>query len=210
MRRKRLFAAGFFLLLSATMVQMSFAQAPPVILGWTQNAEPDIDHYVIYRDEAPGMMTFLDNIPRSDTMYIDQNVTPGQTYYYKLTAVDSMNFESEATDEVIVTVGALTSTGGGEANIIRNFDLQQNYPNPFNPSTTVEFQVPEKSLITITIYDVTGHEVKKLLNEPKDAGTYYVQWNGDDNAGKTVSSGIYFYQMVAKNFRVTKKAIFQK
>jgi photosystem II stability/assembly factor-like uncharacterized protein len=73
-----------------------------------------------------------------------------------------------------------------------SYDLDQNYPNPFNPSTTIKYQIPNQSLVTLKIFDLLGREVAVLVNEKKDAGNYSVQWNASG-----FSSGIYFYRFEA-------------
>jgi len=77
------------------------------------------------------------------------------------------------------------------------FALEQNYPNPFNPSTSIEFSVPVNSDVTIKIYNLLGEVVTTLVNEVINAGHHIVVWNGNDESGNQVTSGIYFYEMKA-------------
>ena len=86
------------------------------------------------------------------------------------------------------------------------FTLYQNYPNPFNPKTTIEYEVPEKSFVTIKIYDILGREVQTLVNnEEKVRWRYKVVFDAS-----TLSSGVYFYRLQAGSFVETKKMIFMK
>lgn len=86
------------------------------------------------------------------------------------------------------------------------FHLHQNYPNPFNPSTNVEFGIRNSEWVSLKIYDLLGREVKTLVDEPKAAGSYTVQWNGTDETGQAVASGIYLYRLTAgKQFVQTRK-----
>ncbi|MFC2084234.1 M20/M25/M40 family metallo-hydrolase [Bacteroidota bacterium] len=87
------------------------------------------------------------------------------------------------------------------------FDLFQNYPNPFNPSTTIEFQIPKENNVSLKIYNIIGEEIRTLLNEYKKPGYYRVNWNGYDNKGKEVSTGIYFYKLNAGSFSKSQKMI---
>lgn len=80
---------------------------------------------------------------------------------------------------------------------VSDYVLYQNYPNPFNPVTTIKYFVPEQSIVTMKIFNVLGEEVKILLNQEKSGGNYTIQWNGIDNSGKEVSSGVYFYRIEA-------------
>jgi len=79
--------------------------------------------------------------------------------------------------------------------------LHQNYPNPFNPNTIIKFDLPARSQVEVSIYDVNGKLVKKLINDQKEAGYHSIEWNGTDTYGRKVSSGIYFYRISAKNLR---------
>jgi flagellar hook assembly protein FlgD len=85
-----------------------------------------------------------------------------------------------------------------------SFALAQNYPNPFNPSTTIRFQVPTASQVTLTIYSTLGQKVQALLDRRFDAGHHQVTWDGRDDAGKHVTSGVYFVRMVAANGNSSK------
>ncbi|MCC7430437.1 carboxypeptidase regulatory-like domain-containing protein [bacterium] len=75
------------------------------------------------------------------------------------------------------------------------FTLSQNYPNPFNPATQIEFTVPAKSNVKITVYNILGKQVKELVSQNFEAGNHKVIWNGTNDENKKVSSGIYFYQL---------------
>jgi hypothetical protein len=85
------------------------------------------------------------------------------------------------------------------------FELGQNYPNPFNPSTTIKFSVPEAGLVTLRVFNLLGQEVATLLNSEKTAGVYEATFDAS-----TLSSGIYFYTLEAKNFTSTKKMVLLK
>ncbi len=85
--------------------------------------------------------------------------------------------------------------------------LHQNYPNPFNPSTTITFQIRQAGKVAIRIHDVHGRLVRTLLDEHKPAGEFSVIWNGRDDTGQRVASGIYVYRLTAGNFAEAKKMI---
>ncbi|MFA6455480.1 MAG: right-handed parallel beta-helix repeat-containing protein [Bacteroidota bacterium] len=95
------------------------------------------------------------------------------------------------------------------------FALDQNYPNPFNPTTTINYQLPHESAVSITVYNILGQRVHTLVNEHMSAGFYTLQWNGTDDNGQGVSSGMYMYriEVVASDkqkFVSTKKMMFVK
>ncbi len=91
-----------------------------------------------------------------------------------------------------------------------DYSLFQNYPNPFNPNTIVRFSVPQTNLVNLTIYNALGEEVRTLFLGQVERGTYAVQWDGKDNAGSTVTSGMYIYKMTAGSFSQSKKMMFIK
>lgn len=96
-------------------------------------------------------------------------------------------------------------------NIPHDFTLYQNYPNPFNPETTIEFSLPLSTYITLRIYNILGQEVKTVISEQLPAGMHEVKWDGTDNFGNKVSSGIYIYRMETGNGYVkTRKMVFLK
>jgi hypothetical protein len=87
------------------------------------------------------------------------------------------------------------------------YALQQNYPNPFNPSTNVRFEVKSTGRVRIDIYNTLGQKVRTLVNDVRSAGKYSVNWNGINDVGDRVASGIYIYKMVAGDFVQTRKMI---
>ncbi len=89
----------------------------------------------------------------------------------------------------------------------RTYRLSQNYPNPFNPTTTIRFDMKERGLVTVKIYDVAGRLVRTLANEVRDAGAYSAVWDGRNERGAAVASGIYFYRMETEGFSATKKLV---
>ena len=98
-----------------------------------------------------------------------------------------------------------------ETNILPGeFQLAQNYPNPFNPVTTLHYDLPENSHVKITIFDMLGGEVKTLINKTQDAGSKSVIWNATNDYGKSVSAGIYLYQIKAGEHLQTKKMVLLK
>jgi hypothetical protein len=90
------------------------------------------------------------------------------------------------------------------------FKLDQNYPNPFNPSTIIRYELPKMSNVSIKIYDALGKEVRSLIDEAQNAGTHNLLWDAVNNYGQRVSSGVYFYRIVAGDFVQTKKMLMIK
>jgi hypothetical protein len=90
------------------------------------------------------------------------------------------------------------------------FALEQNYPNPFNPSTAVRFALPSDASVRLTVYDILGREVRMLVNEELKAGYHLAMWDGKNNFGTSVSSGVYIYRIEAGSFISTKKMMLMK
>ena len=90
------------------------------------------------------------------------------------------------------------------------YALLNNYPNPFNPETSINFIVPKMSRVMLAIYDILGRKIRTLLSETKAAGSYNVTWNGKNNQGQPLASGLYFYKLQAGEFSATKKMMLLK
>lgn len=91
-----------------------------------------------------------------------------------------------------------------------DYTLSQNYPNPFNPNTIIKYNIPQKSFVTLRIYDMLGREIKSLVNSEKEPSSYSVEWNGTNNFGQRVASGAYVYQIVSGGYIQTKKMVYLK
>lgn len=89
--------------------------------------------------------------------------------------------------------------------MVSGYNLEQNYPNPFNPNTVIRFSVPERSHVTINVYNQLGEKTDILLSDEKDAGTYSISWSGVKRP-----SGVYYYEMVTENSHLVKKLVLIK
>ena len=96
------------------------------------------------------------------------------------------------------------------ASLPTEFALYHNLPNPFNPQTTIRYDLPEATLLSIHIYNVLGQQIKTLVSEVQEAGAYEIIWNGKDALERQVSSGVYFTHMQAGDFRETQKMLLLK
>jgi hypothetical protein len=118
-----------------------------------------------------------------------------------------------------VTISPYTGIGDDDASgqVPNKFELLQNYPNPFNPETTIKFQLPQAGEVIITIYDIYGREVRTLLHGQWSAGVHSVIWDGTDQRGQGVASGMYIYHIAVRSIggernvhNAVKKMIFMK
>jgi hypothetical protein len=87
------------------------------------------------------------------------------------------------------------------------FMLSQNYPNPFNPTTAIQYQLPEDGKVTLEVYNLIGQHVKTLVNQLQTAGIQHQVWDGTNDIGKIVPTGVYFYQLRSGNFSATRKML---
>ncbi|MFQ5824727.1 MAG: FlgD immunoglobulin-like domain containing protein, partial [bacterium] len=134
--------------------------------------------------------------------YFDRNLQPG-TYEYRLKQIDS--------DGSFEYHGAVTAVVG----IPQTFVLHQNFPNPFNPSTEIQYQLPSRAgefvgkvRTFLKIYNLLGQEVRTLVDEEKAPGYYKVIWDGKDNIGRGVTSGVYIYRLQSGDLVDIKKMVF--
>jgi hypothetical protein len=88
--------------------------------------------------------------------------------------------------------------------------LSQNYPNPFNPTTQIKYGLPRATSVNLTVFNMLGQEIARLVDEVQPEGYYVVQWNGRNQTGATVSSGMYIYQLRAGDFVQTRKMMLIK
>jgi hypothetical protein len=91
-----------------------------------------------------------------------------------------------------------------------SYGLAQNYPNPFNPSTRISYDLPVASSVTLQVYDLLGQVVTTLIDASQPAGTHVIEWNGRDNSGHSVASGVYFYRLSSGTYTSTRKMILLK
>jgi parallel beta-helix repeat protein len=132
------------------------------------------------------------------------------TYYWRVTASTEDGKSSGYSKIAKFTISNVASVEGKDNSIPKEFAVSQNYPNPFNPSTVINYALPKASLVSIKIYNVLGQEVKTLMNIEHQAGNYTAQWNGDNNFGQPVSSGIYIYRVMAGQYQKSMKMILLK
>jgi hypothetical protein len=127
--------------------------------------------------------------------------------FFGAAATDEMYFDDytfDVTDPLIVGINDLTNA------LPITFDLQQNYPNPFNPTTTIKYQLPKKADVKIVIYNMLGQVVRKVVDRSVDAGYHEVVWDGLNESGSRVATGVYIYRMETDKFVKAHKMIMMK
>ncbi len=176
-----------------------------VILTWDEpDTTREVTSYKVYRDETEiTEVTIL--------TYTDENLTPA-IYEYYVTAIYEEVQESEPSNLVTVEI---TNAGNNLLPLVTQ--LNGNYPNPFNPSgagrsssTAISFQLAEKNLVELVIYNMKGQKVKELMNSNLDAGYYKAVWNGKDENRHSVASGLYFIKLKVGRYTSTRKCLLLK
>lgn len=146
-------------------------------------------------------------IPPLGSYPITINFIPKSYGYYN----DILHIRSDTDTSRIVQVMVMTgqadtiNTGIKDRNNVLSFRLDQNYPNPFNPVTTIEYEIPQREFVSLSVFDIRGREVANLVNEEKPGGSYNVKFDASN-----LSTGIYFYRLQAGDFFEVKKLLLLK
>jgi hypothetical protein len=159
--------------------------AGAVQLNWSVRTDGEATGVIMTRSfSSTGPFTPIGGVNPLDGELLDVDARSGITYWYQL----RVQLADGQTRELGLVSGAVA--------LPNRFSVSQNAPNPFNPVTMIPYALPSESEITVAIYDVTGRMVRHLLrNERQSAGWYQLQWDGTDNAGRAVGSGVYLYRV---------------
>ena len=174
------------------------------LLDWN-----DVNSATSYRLQVSGvanfMTTVIDEISLAESNYqIPSAVLNNDVkYYWRARARNAGGWSPWASAWNFTTQPVGINPIAGE--IPNDFYLYLNYPNPYNPSTTIKFDIPKSSYVKLVIYDVLGREIKTLVNEKLNAGSYKVDW-----IGSGYPSGVCFYKLIADDFVDTKKMVLLK
>ena len=163
--------------------------SPEIKLTWNKNSEADFNYYRVYRDTIEGFEIDSSNLAAElqDTFYIQQQPFWNKNYYFKITAVDNQENESEPSQEIFINI---TSLDEYPIYIIK-YSLYQNYPNPFNLSTKIGYSLNTAGYVKIYVYDITGSAIALLVNEEKGMGYHEVEFAAKND----LASGIYLYKI---------------
>ncbi|MEN8191672.1 MAG: FlgD immunoglobulin-like domain containing protein [Bacteroidota bacterium] len=112
----------------------------------------------------------------------------------------------KSTDSIWAIIDPTTGINGLNY-LPEKYSLEQNYPNPFNPSTTIKYSIPKSSDVIISIYNMLGEKIATLIDMNQNAGNYNVVWNGQNDSGQEVSTGVYIYKINAGEFTQSHKMI---
>ncbi len=162
-----------------------------ISFSWTYNTEKDFSFYKVYRDSVQGFKPAPSNLlfTKDTSVFID-NYDGSKKLYYRITAVDKQNNESQPGSEIEVI---LTDVNEPAINILREYFLSQNYPNPFNGSTKVKYSIKSDGHIRLSFYDMKGELVKIIIDKNQAAGQYEAVIGMKEM--ESLSSGIYLYKI---------------
>lgn len=122
--------------------------------------------------------------------------------------VTSYSYGGSITRCDYATIKYIQETGIREKPADKLENILQAYPNPFKTETEIHYQLPQPGVVTIAIYNVSGQRINTLVNEYKDAGCFTVCWDGQSQDGKTVSNGVYFCRIRAREYTSAKRILF--
>jgi len=175
------------------------------VLQWQTSIEIGTDGFHLYRgdtDTGPWVRVTKEMVAASGAaeggayVFRDRLGEAGRKYYYQL-------------QEVVAGRDAATF-GPFMLDYRLAFGLEQNTPNPFNPTTTIRYSLAKRTRVSLAIYDVAGRRVRRLVDGEQAASIYVAEWDGTNDRGQRVASGVYFYRLVAGSFRDTKKMVLLK
>ncbi len=135
---------------------------------------------------------------------IEDFVVPNGEYKIEVNAkpyIDLNLYTNENyTDYVTIYISTTSKKLKNRDNIPIEFTLSNNHPNPFNPSTVIKYQLPQTNQVNLKIYNLFGQEIRTLVSENQQAGYYSSTWDGRDQNGQMVATGIYFYKIQAGEY----------
>ena len=158
----------------------------------------DTDGYVYMQYKGSNFSKFA---PFPRDVIIDKE---GKILYY------SKAYHPKAMINVITDYLNITSLSDTRTDVISSFTLYRNYPNPFNPVTTIDYQIKKTTYVELFIYTPLGKKIKTLVNTYRNSGNYSVTWDGTNDEGIKLSSGVYICQLKAGNFVQTKEILLLK
>jgi hypothetical protein len=172
-----------------------------VSLRWNLWSDEEIDRFTIQRrDGSSAPVTIAEIADAHARSFVDRSVEPGRTYRYEL-AVNTKDGDTFRSPMAAVTTA------------MARFALGENHPNPLNPETTIPYQLPgtaKMQHVEMRVVDATGRVVRTLLNEDQPAGSHSVDWNGRDDRGNPVASGVYFCVLKAGKEQLSRKMVVLK
>ncbi len=176
-----------------------------VSLTWTNDdgKGAGVKNSMVFMASNDGPFTL---VAATESTLVSIPVKPGVPYQFYVVA--EANVANRATTAVKIL--SMTTGVNSHDEVPRVFALAQNYPNPFNPSTTISYELPQRTHITMEIMDILGKIVRTIVNEDQPAGSYSAQWDGLNTQGARIVSGVYFCRMRTDTYTAIKKMLLVK
>ena len=177
-----------------------------IALSWPRSKAPDFAYFEVHRGDGPDFLPDVGNrvAALTDTTYVDTTLDWTASTYYKVAAVDFGGNRSEYGSLAIVETGVPQNDAATALRV-------QNVPNPFRPSaggTEIQYVVRAPGgRVRVSIFDLSGHLVKRLVDQDVADGVHTVSWDGTDELGRPVASGVYFYRVVAPGAAEQRKMV---
>lgn len=199
---QRVDAAGHTVV--ATMLQSYSAvfREEGIAISWTlSQADEGIEFFIARATASAG--PYLELPSRSMSRdglsfnFVDQNWESGASYWYRV-------------DVLVGSDRSVLFETGPIAAPALPLTLDQNHPNPFNPSTTIGYYLPEKCPVRLEVYDISGRRIAGLIDKELEKGSYAIEWDGKDERGNSVASGIYFYRLTAGKQTTSRRMVLLK
>jgi hypothetical protein len=195
-----------------TSVVASASREQGVVVEWRVESETDCAGFHVLRsagsdgnyqqitDEANMIAGRGNASDAKDYRFVDRNVENGKVYWYKIVEVSTKG-KRETYGPISVTALSPVPT---------EFGFSECYPNPFNPATTVDYKIAENCNVSVVVYDIMGKQIRTVVAGSKPAGYYKATWNGRDDRGEAVPTGIYFIRMQSADFSKVRKVMMMK
>jgi len=177
-----------------------------VFFRWHPSS-PGVIAYWIEEGKDSTFANSLVDSSLTDTSTTITGLADGIQYFWRVRAKNTSGwgiFSERRSFSILTTIVDETSS------LPSVVSLSQNYPNPFNPQTVIVFEIPVSGSVVLEVFDNSGRRIRTLVKGIHPAGRYSVQWDGKDESGRIVGSGIYFYQLHAGDVRITKKMLLIK
>ncbi|NKB69545.1 MAG: T9SS type A sorting domain-containing protein [Candidatus Latescibacteria bacterium] len=203
----------------------SFMTAPPSIALVAPQADAQLqrglEHFVYWDTNIDSevavelhrggtLVAVLDTMPAYSALNweIDPALPTGSDYSIRLVGLENGLMAAPAGTFAVIDTVVTAVVGAAQKPV--DFALGSNYPNPFNPLTTIAYQVPRRASVTLEIYSLLGQRVRRLVDQVQLSGHHTVTWNGTDDSGRSVASGVYLYRLRSGHYERTRTMVLVK
>ncbi|RKX24973.1 MAG: hypothetical protein DRP47_10575 [Candidatus Zixiibacteriota bacterium] len=180
----------------------------PDVYGWQFDIITNTPELVSV--ENGGQASYANGVQGDHIIIAAASATPNHTLEHIVVqqGAGEVTLDNFVINELSYNTSVILKEGNGA--LPATFVLDDAYPNPFNPSTSISFGLPSATNVHLNIYNVLGRKVKMLVSGNYEAGTHVIDWDGTNDAGEVVSSGLYFYRIETPEYTATKKVVLLK